>query len=109
MTYATATELATLTGSTLPTATLTAILDEADRQIKSRLALAEVSPPATDDKLKSACLSLARIGLIMWGTPDKLDNITITELREDAFASIDSYTLASATDRYRWSIRKVNA
>jgi hypothetical protein len=109
MTYATTSELATLTGSTLPTATLTAILEECDRQIKSRLAIAEVSPPAADDKLKSACLSLGRIGLLTWGSPDKLNNVTITELREDAHAAIDSYTLASATDRYRWSIRKVNA
>ena len=109
MTYASTAELAALTGSTLPTTTLTAILDEADRQIKSRLALSEVSAPASDDKLKSAALSLGRAGLLQWGSPEKLDNVTITELREDAHAAIDSYALSSASDRYRFSIRKVNA
>ena len=109
MTYASTSELATLTGTTLPTATLTAILEDADRQIKNRLALSDVSPPDSDDKLKSACLSFGRAGLLMWGMPEKLDNVTISELREDAHAAIDSYVLASASDRYRWSIRKVNA
>lgn len=109
MTYASTAELTALTGSTLPTATITAILEEADRQIKNRLAIAEVSAPASDDKLKSAALSLGRAGLLMWGSPEKLDNVTITELREDAQAAIDSYAVTSATDRFRWNIRKVNA
>ena len=109
MTYATTAELVALTGTTLPTTTLQAILDEADRQIKTRLALADVSPPSSDDKLKSACISIGRIGLLTWGSPEKLDNVTITELREDAHAAIDSYAITSTSDRYRFSIRKVNA
>lgn len=109
MTYATTAEIVALTGTTLPVTSLQAILDEADRQIKIRLAIADVSPPASDDKLKYACLSLGRIGLLMWGSPERLDNISITELREDAYAAVDSYATASASDRYRWNIRKVNS
>jgi hypothetical protein len=64
MSYATTAELSALSGSSLPTATLQAFLDEADRQIKSRLAVADVSAPGSSDRLKSACIALGKASIL---------------------------------------------
>jgi len=123
LSYATTAELVLLTGSSLATATLQALLDEADRQIKVKLAIADITPPGSDDKLKSACLSLDKAELLgrvrVDGShtgPPEYDwsgtemTSTITQLKEAAHEAIYSYILAAgASDRYRWSIRKVNA
>lgn len=122
MTYATTTELAALTGSYHDTATLQALLDEADRKIKSRLASAEVSAPASDDYLKSAGLAFAKADLLdrlridgsnvtepqyNWGA-EELNN-AIKQLREEALVSVDAYIHTSQTQRYRFNISKVNS
>jgi len=122
LSYATTAELISITGSSLQTSILQALLDEADRQIKSRLASAEVSAPDTDDKLKSACLALGKASILdrmrmdgshvsdpqySWSAAELND--AIKHLRDEAWEFVDSYILTSQTQRYKWNIRKVNA
>lgn len=122
MTYATVSELVRLTGSYIATDDLQAILDDADRKVKSKLAVAEVSAPSSDDGLKSACLCLGKAKVIDRSRTDGAntdsplhewshDEVTeaIRDLKEEAGEFIAAYILTSKTNRYRWSIRKVNA
>lgn len=122
MTYATVEELGTLSGSYLDDTTLQALLDDADRKIKGRLAVAEVSAPSSDDLLKSACISLAKAGVYnrirLDGAntgPPQYDwshrelNDTISAHETEAWACVDGYILTVTSSRYRWNIRKVNS
>lgn len=123
MSYATRTELAALTGTSLDDAILSEILDQADREVNARLALAGISAPASDDTLKAASLNLSIAGVL---TRTGLDGshpsgITIgdisvsdnpdtakVDLRTKANELIDSYIKTHGTyDRYRWTIRKI--
>lgn len=62
MTYCTTAELVLLTGSALPTATLTAIIEQGDREIDAYLAPYGVGADAS--ACKSASLELAKAGIL---------------------------------------------
>lgn len=62
MTYCTTAELVLLTGSALPTATLTAIVEQGDREIDTYLAPYGVAADAS--ACKSASLELAKAGIL---------------------------------------------
>jgi|GEM_PF-1145372 len=65
MAYSTYAELAAITGTTLSTATLEAIIAQADREINAKLYAAGLTPPVSDDMLKAASLDLAHIAVIV--------------------------------------------
>lgn len=124
MGYASTTELTNLTGTSLASGVLTEIITQSDREINARLALAEISAPSSDDKLKSASLNLSIAGVLtrmrldgskpakakigdIW-FEDDIDK-AIAELVKRAWAAVDSYILTHGTyDRYRFLVRKVN-
>lgn len=124
MSYCTNAELTLLTGTGLSTTIQDAIIAEADREINARLALAEISAPGSDDKLKSASLNLSIVGVltrmrldgskpasIRIGDISASDDIdtAISELQKKAWAAVDSYILTHGTyDRSKWYVRKVN-
>lgn len=72
MAYCTNAELSGVTDTTLSTATLDAIIAQADRRIKARIQNGGLTPPASDDMLKAASLDLSQAGMI-----------TYNRLRED--------------------------
>ncbi len=125
MNYATRTQLQNLTGTSLDDGILSEIIDQADREIKSRLNLAEISSPSSDDVLTAASLNLSIAGILTRMRIDgskpgrnlKIGDISasddvdaaITEYTKRAWAAVDSYILTHGIyDRYRWLIRKVN-
>lgn len=125
MSYCSETELINLTGSMLSSTVLTEIINQADREIKTKLAQTEISAPASDDKLKAASLNLSIVGILTrmrldGSKPGSLrigdisvgDNLdaAIAEFMGRAWASVESYIKTHGTyDRYRWMIRKTNA
>ncbi len=118
------TELTALTGTEYDDAIQQEIIDQSDREIKARLALAEISAPSSDDKLKVASLNLSIAGVLTRMRLDgsrpsslRIGDITITdnldsaivEFKNKANEMITSYILTHGTyDRYRWMIWKVN-
>ena len=119
--YCSSDELTNLTGTSLSVTVKNAIIDQADREIKARLARAGMSAPTSDDTLKAASLNISKIGVI---TRDRLtgaktssikvgeismsDNLDaeIAALYNSAWESVDSYIEANKT--VRSYIRKVN-
>ena len=124
MSYCTRTELANLTGSSLNDAVLQEIIEQADRQIKGRLLMMDISVPGADDTLKAASLNLAKIGVLTHPDSDqvsssvKLGDITIaranvdtviSDLSKQAWQSVDDYILRHGQhETSRFYIRKVN-
>ncbi len=122
MSLASRTELAALTGSSLDDAILQEILDQADREISARLALAEISAPSANDTLKAASLNLSIAGVltrtrldgshpssISVGDISVSDNLdtAILEFKTRSNELIDSYIKTHGIyDRYRFMIRK---
>jgi len=122
--YCSGDELTNLTGTSLSTTIKNAIIDQADREIKARLTLADISAPASDDTLKAASLNLSKAGIITYdrisgaktssikvgdiSMSDDLD-VVITELTDKAWQSVDSYIKSHGTHtRDKWYFRKVN-
>ena len=66
MAYCTNAELSGVTDTTLSTATLDAIIAQADRRIKARIQKGGITPPASDDMLKAASLDLSQAGIITY-------------------------------------------
>ena len=58
MAYCTHTELTLLSGTSLSTAIQDAIIAQSDREIKARIQKAGLTPPASDDYLKTAAMKL---------------------------------------------------
>jgi hypothetical protein len=83
MSLCTTTELATLTGSALPTATLQAIIDQAERTATTYLAPHKLS--LSGDTAKAAVLSLAQAGVARHLKPEA----DVTSYRAEAFALLD--------------------
>ena len=124
MSYCTRTELKNLTGSSLNDAVLQEIIDQADRQIKGRLLMMDVSVPTTDDTLKSASLNLSKVEVYTHPDSDqvsssvRLGDITIKraeletvidDLSKQAWQTVDDYILRHGQhDTSRFYIRKVN-
>lgn len=109
MTYCTTAELVLLTGSALPTATLTAIIEQGDREIDTYLAPYGVGADAS--ACKSASLELAIAGLLIRGqmdgtTPDTYQagdysqhinvDISVSAHRKAAYAILDRYVSAAS-------------
>lgn len=99
-------DLTLLSGTTLSTVVQDAIIDQADRKIKTRIKLAGLSPPASDDDLKTASIELSYAWVIRWNQSNgiqtksvKVGDITIQDdpdaaialLSDSAFMSIDAY------------------
>ena len=122
--YCSTDELTNLTGTSLSITVQNAIIDQADREIKARLALANISAPASNDTLKAASLNLSiagiytrlradgskssslKVGDISMG--DDIDAV-IAELKTRADDSITAYIKSNGTlSRDKWYIRKVN-
>ena len=124
MAYCTNAELTSLTGTSLTTAVQDAIIDQSDREIKARLALADISAPASDDTLKAASLNLSIAGVFTrlradGSKPSSLkvgdismgDNIdaAISELKNRAWESVTAYIRSNGVQsRDKWYLRKVN-
>lgn len=124
MSYCNTEELMNLTGSSLAITVLQEIIDQADRQIKGRLLMMDVSVPSADDTLKSASLDLAKIGVLTHPDSDqvsssvKLGDITIQradlgktmdDLSKQVWQSVDDYVLRHGQhETSRFYIRKVN-
>ncbi len=124
MSLCTTDELIALTGTTYPTATLTAIIAQADRTVKSWLSFAGLSLPDSDDDLKTASLNLSICGLLtrmrLDGTKPsqiRIGDLSISEYTEDAITALTdnarnfahAYILSHGSDdRARYYLRKVN-
>ena len=124
MAYCNTEELVNLTGSSLAITVLQEIIDQADRQIKGRLLMMNVSVPSSDDTLKAASLNLSKIGILTHPDSDqvsssvKLGDITIkridletvlSDLSTQAWQSVDNYILRHGqNEASRFYIRKVN-
>ena len=123
MTYCTTAELTALTGSTLATATLTAIIEDGDRRIDAYLAPFGVGAAASG-ACKSASLALAQAGLLNYSlqhgdradslnTGDTTEAVRIAEhiarYEKAAFAALDQYVAATASASVRRHyVKKVN-
>ena len=122
MTYASTSELAAVTGSQHDMVTLQSILDEADRQVKIKILGADLTPPASSDILKVACLCYAKVALLdrlrmdggnvaepkyQWGHDDI--NMAIQHQELKAATAIETYINTAASNRHRLYLRKVNA
>lgn len=124
MAYCTNAELTALTGTSLSTDILDAIIAQADREINARLSRADISAPASDDILKAASLNISKAGII---THDRMsgaktssikvgdismsDNFdaAISSLYAKAWESVDSYIKSNGVySRDRWYLKKVN-
>lgn len=122
-TYCTTAELAALTGSTLDATTILApIIEQAEREIDTKLAKFSLSG-STADGIKSACLKLSIAGLltryrldgtqpasIKMGDYSSSDNIdqAIAKLTADAWELVDDYVQANANTADQYYLRKVN-
>ena len=99
-------------------------MHQADREIKARLALADITAPASDDTLKAASLNLSIAGVFTrlradGSKPSSLkvgdismgDNIdaAISELKNRAWESVTAYIRSNGVQsRDKWYLRKVN-
>ncbi len=103
MSYCTTTDLINLTGSTRTTTQLQAIIDQADREINTRLKARGQTGTACDD-LKTISLNLSKAGLLELGLQDGTFQTTsgdftssvdvtraVESLRKAAFALLDEY------------------
>ena len=124
-TYCTTEELARLTSSELSELVLEEIIDQADRQIKSRLRRMDVSIPSdSDDSLKAASIAVATTGVMTHPDSDqiassiKLGDITIkraniettiADMEQAAWARVDDYILQHGREEAsRFYFQKVN-
>ena len=109
MTYCTTAELVNLTGSTLSTTILTAVIEQGDREIDTYLAPYGVGADAS--ACKSASLELAIAGLLVRGQMDDTRpdtfaegdysqhiniDISVAAHRKTAFAILDRYVSAAS-------------
>ena len=109
MTYCTTAELVNLTGSTLSTTILTAVIEQGDREIDTYLAPYGVGADAS--ACKSASLELAIAGLLVRGQMDDTRpdtfaegdysqhiniDISVAAHRAAAFAILDRYISAAS-------------
>lgn len=122
-TYCTTAELAALTGSTLDATTVLApIIEQAEREIDTRLAKFSLSGSSASG-IKAACLKLSIAGLltryrldgtqpasIKMGDYTSSDNIdqAIAKLTADAWELVDDYIQANANAADQYYLRKVN-
>lgn len=103
MSYCSTTELVNVTGCSLSSTILQAVIDDGDREIDAYLALYGLSGTASG-AIKSASLKLAKAGLLEYGlqtgtmqaaVPDYTSSVNVTEavkaLREQAFALVEQY------------------
>ena len=110
MPYCSSNELILETGSSLSISILEGIIAAADRKIKTRILLASLTPPVSDDSLKTASIELSKAGIItynrMIGTQaksTKVGDITIQDdldtviktLTESAWESVDAYIIVN--------------
>jgi len=123
VTYCTTAELVALTGTTLdPTTVLEPIINQAEREIDTRLAKFSLSGSAAPG-IKSACLKLSIAGLLTryrldgtqpssikvgdYAASDNIDQ-AIAKLTADAWALVDDYILVNANAGDQYYLRKVN-
>lgn len=96
MAYCTNAELTLLTGTTLSTAIQTAIIDQADREIKAYIKAEGLTPPASDDDLKAASINLSKVGIIthnrMTGTQPKSAKVGDITIQDDLDKAIEALT-----------------
>ena len=117
-------DLVLLTGTSLDTEILQAIIDQSDRQISARLAVMGISTPSSDVTLESASLNLSMAGVFIRLKADgskastvKVGDISITDtientvsnLEQVAYNAVDNYAKTHGREKqYRNYIRKVN-
>ena len=122
MSYCTTTDLVNLTGSSLSSTILQAIIDDADREINAYLAPHGLS--GSGDACKTASLKLSRAGLMQYhrlsgiqpksvsiGDTTSQDDpdVAIKALRAEAFALLDQWvsTQLSVSTTYTSRVRRV--
>ena len=106
MAYCTNADISLLTGTTLSAVIQDAIIDQSDRKIRTRIKMAGLTPPASDDDLKTASIDLSHARIIRWNQTNgiqtksvKVGDITIQDdpeaaiilLTESAWESVDGY------------------
>ena len=123
MSYCTTTDLVNLTGSSLSSTILQAIIDDADREINAYLAPHGLAGSA-NDACKTASLKLSRAGLMQYhrlsgiqpksvsiGDTTSQDDpdVAIAALRKEAFQILDLWvsTQLSASNTYFQRVRRV--
>jgi len=123
VTYCTTAELVALTGSTLdPTTVLAPIIEQAEREIDTKLARFSLSGSPTSG-IKAACLKLSIAGLltryrldgtqpssIKMGDYASSDNIdqAIAQLTAEAWELVDDYIQVNANVSDNYYLRKAN-
>jgi len=107
MVYCSSAELILESGSTLATNILDSIISVSDRKIKTRLLRKGLTPPASDDSLKTASIELSKAGIVTYnritGAQTKsveVGDITIN-LSECGDWSIDDEIKITATDTWK--------
>ncbi len=103
MAYCTFAELELIvSGTTIPSAMLTAIIAQSDREIDTRLRAEGVTPPSSDDILKAASMNLSKVATF---TPEEIAAMsarskatTVDALTERAWAGVDAYIKINRTD-----------
>ena len=112
MAYCSNAELILETGSTLTTDVLDSIIAASDRKIKTRILRGGLTPPASDDTLKTASIELSKAGIVTYNRMTgaqtksvKVGDITIQDdpdtaiavLREAAYQDVDGYIAINST------------
>ena len=96
MAYTTSTELIALTGTTLSASTLDAIIVDADRRIRSKITTAGLTPPATNDTLRSASIDLSKAGIVHYNvlTGAQTKRVTVGDItiEDDPYKAIKGLT-----------------
>ena len=102
MAYCSNAELVLETGSSLSTSILDSIIAAADRKIKTRILVAGLTPPTSNDTLKTASIELSKAGLVRWnqlnGSQTKSVKVGDITIQDDPEAAIAALTGAAYQD-----------
>lgn len=113
MAYCSKDELILETGSLLTASVLDGIIVAADRKIKTRIIVAGLTPPTSDDSLKTASIELSKAGITTYNRMTgaqtksvKVGDITIQDdpdaaiaaLTEAAYRDVDAYIAINSSD-----------
>lgn len=102
MAYCSNAELVLETGSSLSTSILDSIIAAADRKIKTRILVAGLTPPTSNDTLKTASIELSKAGIIaynrMTGTQAKSMKVGEITVQDDLDTMIAALTGAAYQD-----------
>lgn len=102
MAYCTSAELILESGSTLATNILDSIIATSDRKIKTRILREGLTPPASDDSLKTASIELSKAGIVtynrMTGAQTKSVKVGDITIQDDPDAAIAALVGAAYQD-----------